>query len=92
MRADVIQVAPDVSGLVTQVDVVDNQMVKRGQLLFVIDQARYTLALRLSQATLEQRRATLAQAKREYARNIALGMTSAGFASCTKSVNDIDQP
>jgi multidrug resistance efflux pump len=73
VRADVIQVAPDVSGLITEVDVTDNQLVKRGQLLFVIDRARYELALRLAQATLEQRHATLAQAKREYARNIALG-------------------
>jgi RND family efflux transporter MFP subunit len=41
--------------------------------LFVIDQARYTLAERLAQATLQQRQATLAQARREYARNLALG-------------------
>ncbi|QGZ57378.1 efflux RND transporter periplasmic adaptor subunit [Paraburkholderia acidiphila] len=73
VRADVIQVAPDVGGLITGVDVVDNQQVKQGQVLFVIDQARYALALRLAQATLEQRKATLAQAKREYTRNIALG-------------------
>ena len=73
VRADVIQVAPDVGGLITSVQVADNQQVKQGQVLFVIDQARYTLALRLAQATLEQRKATLAQAKREYARNIALG-------------------
>ncbi len=73
VRADVIQVAPDVGGLITRVDVVDNQQVKQGQVLFVIDQARYSLALRLAEATLEQRKATLAQAKREYARNIALG-------------------
>jgi len=73
VRADVIQVAPDVGGLITSVDVVDNQQVKQGQVLFVIDQARYTLALRLAQATLEQRKATLDQAKREYARNRALG-------------------
>jgi multidrug resistance efflux pump len=73
VRADVIQVAPDVGGLITVVDVADNQQVKQGQVLFVIDQARYTLALRLAQAALEQRKATLAQAKREYARNIALG-------------------
>ena len=73
VRADVIQVAPDVGGLITGVDVVDNQQVKQGQVLFVIDQARYALALRLAQATLEQRKATLAQAKREYARNVALG-------------------
>ncbi|KUZ66163.1 hypothetical protein WI38_13155 [Burkholderia ubonensis] len=73
VRADVIQVAPDVSGLITSVQVVDNQPVKRGQVLFVIDQARYVLAERLARATLDQRRATLAQAKREYARNLKLG-------------------
>ncbi|WP_176016953.1 HlyD family secretion protein [Burkholderia sp. BCC0398] len=73
VRADVIQVAPDVSGLITSVQVADNQEVKRGQVLFVIDQARYALAERLAEATLAQRRATLAQAKREYARNLQLG-------------------
>jgi multidrug resistance efflux pump len=73
VRADVIQVAPDVGGLITSVQVVDNQQVKQGQVLFVIDQARYTLALRLAQAALEQHQATLAQAKREYARNLVLG-------------------
>ena len=73
VRADVIQVAPDVAGLITSVQVADNQEVKRGQVLFVIDQARYTLAERFAEATLAQRRATLAQAKREYARNLQLG-------------------
>ena len=37
VRADVIQVAPDVGGLITNVDVADNQLVKQGQVLFVID-------------------------------------------------------
>lgn len=73
VRADVIQVAPDVSGLVTDVRVADNQAVRQGQVLFVIDRARYELAVRLAEATLEQRRATLAQARREYARNLKLG-------------------
>ncbi|MFX1675689.1 HlyD family secretion protein [Paraburkholderia sp. A2WS-5] len=73
VRADVIQVAPDVGGLITHVEVVDNQPVKKGQVLFVIDQARYTLALRLAEAALQNRQATLAQARREYARNRALG-------------------
>lgn len=73
VRADVVQVAPDVSGLITSVEVTDNQAVKRGQILFVIDQARYKLALRLAEATLEQRRATLVQARREYSRNLTLG-------------------
>lgn len=73
VRADVIQVAPDISGLISSVDVVDNQQVKQGQVLFVIDQARYALALRQAQATAQQRRATLEQARREDARNRKLG-------------------
>ena len=73
VQADIIQVAPDVSGLITEVDVKDNQQVKRGQTLFVIDQARYTLALRQAQATVQQRRATLDQARREDVRNRQLG-------------------
>jgi multidrug resistance efflux pump len=73
VRADIIQVAPDVSGLITSVDVADNQQVRRGQVLFVIDQARYALTLRQAQATVLQRRATLDQARREDARNRKLG-------------------
>jgi multidrug resistance efflux pump len=73
VRADVVQVAPDVGGLIVSVEVVDSQPVKRGQTLFVIDPARYTLALRQAQATAQQRRATLDQARREDARNRTLG-------------------
>ncbi|HEV3422734.1 MAG TPA: efflux RND transporter periplasmic adaptor subunit [Paraburkholderia sp.] len=73
VRADIIQVAPDVSGLITEVDVTDNQQVKRGQTLFVIDQARYALTLRQAEATVQQRRATLDQARREDVRNRQLG-------------------
>jgi multidrug resistance efflux pump len=73
VRADIVQVAPDVSGLIVDVDVLDSQPVKRGQRLFVIDQARYTLALKEAEATAQQRRATLDQARREDIRNRALG-------------------
>jgi multidrug resistance efflux pump len=45
VRADVINIAPDVSGLVTQVPVADNQLVHRGDVLFVIDPARFHDAL-----------------------------------------------
>ena len=50
VRADVVQIAPDVSGLVTDVAVADNQPVKRGQVLFHVDRARYAIALRQAQA------------------------------------------
>jgi multidrug resistance efflux pump len=73
VRADVVQVAPDVGGLIVGVKVADNQPVSAGQVLFVIDPARYTLALRQAQATALQRHATLDQARREDARNRTLG-------------------
>jgi multidrug resistance efflux pump len=73
VRADVVQVAPDVGGLIVDVKVVDSQPVKAGQVLFVIDQARYALTLRQAQASALQRHATLDQARREDARNRTLG-------------------
>ena len=50
VRAEVVRIAPDVSGLVTQVNVIDNQAVKKGDLLFVIDHARYQNAVDLAKA------------------------------------------
>ncbi|MCU1733175.1 MULTISPECIES: HlyD family secretion protein [unclassified Pseudomonas] len=73
IRADVIQIAPDVSGLIQQVEVRDNQLIKRGDVLFTIDQDRFHLALRQAQATLAERKETLAQAQRETKRNKGLG-------------------
>lgn len=73
IRADVIQIAPDVSGLIQEVSVRDNQVIKRGDVLFTIDQDRFRLALRQAQATLAERKETLAQAQREAKRNRGLG-------------------
>lgn len=64
VRADVVQVAPDVSGVVTAVLVGDNARVQRGQVLFVVDQDRFTLALRQAQALAASTRAALVQARR----------------------------
>jgi multidrug resistance efflux pump len=72
VRADVVQVAPDVGGLVTEVDVIDNQAVKRGQVLFVVDRDRYALALRQAEATLASQRANLVEARQELQRNLSL--------------------
>ncbi len=73
IRADVIQIAPDVSGLIHQVEVRDNQLVTRGQVLFRIDPERFGLALRQAQATVAERRETYEQARRETRRNKQLG-------------------
>jgi multidrug resistance efflux pump len=73
VRADIVEVAPDVSGLVIDVLVHDNQTVKCGQVLFVIDQPRYQLALAQADAAIASARAGLDEAIREDRRNHALG-------------------
>jgi len=73
VRADIIQIAPDVSGLVTDIAVSDHQTVRRGQRLFVIDQQRFRLALENAAAGLLVQTTALDQAKREDVRNRALG-------------------
>ena len=56
--ANVVKVAPDVSGLVTSINVVDNQKIARGDVLFVIDRERFTLALEEAQANVAQKQLT----------------------------------
>jgi multidrug resistance efflux pump len=73
VRADVVRVTPDISGLVTSVAVRDNQQVKAGDLLFVLDTPRYSMALEEAEARIASAKATLAQAQREARRDLALG-------------------
>lgn len=71
--ADVVRVAPDIGGLVTEVDVRDNEAVRKGQLLFVVDRPRYTDALAQAKAGVTGAQATLDQARRVARRDRALG-------------------
>lgn len=72
VRADVVPVAPDVSGFVTEVLVKDNQQVHRGDVLFRIDRARYEIALRQAEAVLLGKRAMLEEADADLKRYSAL--------------------
>jgi multidrug resistance efflux pump len=71
--ADVVRVSPDISGLVTEVAVHDNELVHKGQLLFVVDRPRYTDALAQADAGIASARAALEQARRVARRDRALG-------------------
>jgi RND family efflux transporter MFP subunit len=68
VRADVIGVTPDVSGLVAEVLVHDNQAVRRGDVLFRVDRARFDLAQRQAEAVVASRLAALQEAVREATR------------------------
>lgn len=73
LRADSVQVAADVSGLVTRILVHDNQFVRAGDVLFVVDRERYTAQLAQSAAAVARAKATLDDAIREERRYLALG-------------------
>ena len=72
VRADIVQVSPDVSALVTAVRVKDNQTVRKGEVLFVLDRPRFDLALRQAEAAVASAEVALGQAKRENERNRSL--------------------
>ena len=68
VRADIVNIAPDVNGLVTSVTVRDNQFVRRGDILFTVDNEHYQTSVAQIKALVEQRKVELTmkrgQAKR----------------------------
>ncbi|MDF0545196.1 HlyD family secretion protein [Sphingobium sp. H39-3-25] len=80
VAADVVQVSADVSGLVTDVRVHDNQFVHSGDILFLVDQERYAAQLAQADAAIANARAaianaqaTLDNARRQKRRYLSLG-------------------
>jgi len=72
VRADVVTVAPDVSGYVDDIRVKNDQFVHKGDLLFVIDQERYRIALADAEATLAARHAQYLMLREQYERRSKL--------------------
>ncbi|MFC3394079.1 p-hydroxybenzoic acid efflux pump subunit AaeA [Brenneria rubrifaciens] len=82
--ADVVAISPDVGGLLTDVRVTDNQSVKQGDVLFVVDQPRYREALAQAEADVAYYQALAVEKKREAGRRVRLGIQA-------MSQEDIDQ-
>lgn len=61
VSAQIVRLAPEVSGTVSGVLVADNQYVRRGQVLYRIDPARFALALAQAEAQLASATASLQQ-------------------------------
>jgi multidrug resistance efflux pump len=59
VRVQVASIAPEVSGQITEVRVVDNQFVHRGDVLYVIDPFDFQVALDTAKAQLAQKAADL---------------------------------
>ena len=68
VRAQVIQVSPRVSGMVTQIAIIDNQFVHQGDLLFEIDPSPYEIKIAQHKAELKRERVNVKGAKIEFDR------------------------
>jgi multidrug efflux system membrane fusion protein len=60
LQADIVHMAPDVSGRIVELDIRDNQKVQRGQVLFRIDPEPYQLRVDQARAAVSRLEATLA--------------------------------
>lgn len=85
--ADVVAIAPDVAGLITQVMVHDNQLVKKDQVLFTIDQPRYQKALEEAEADVAYYQALAAEKRREAGRRNKLGIQAMSREEIDQSNN-----
>lgn len=73
VRADVVTIAPDLSGWVRELKVHDNQQVAAGELLMSLDRERYQAALEQAQAVAETQRQQLLLREHEAGRRDRLG-------------------
>jgi membrane fusion protein, multidrug efflux system len=95
VRANFIEIAPEVSGRLVQLPVRDNAFVKEGDLLFVVDPRDYEYALRQAlsdQENLEQRivdtkRKIAAENSAVDAANIAVHNSSTGVSTANSEVD-----
>lgn len=75
IRADIVTIAPDVSGRVTSLQVRDNQWVEAGQVLLTIDRERYQAELEQLRAMAETRAQQARLREHEASRRLRLGQS-----------------
>ena len=68
IRADKLSIATDVSGLVAEIPVHEGQVVKRGDVLFRLEDRQFRIAVAQAQANLDQTRLQLLAMQRDYER------------------------
>src|ERR1700733_12644878 len=59
VRANVVTMAPEISGRIAELPIADNQFVHKGDLLMVIDPTNYRIAVSLAEATAHQAQASI---------------------------------
>jgi len=81
VRAQVIQVSPRVSGTVTHINIIDNQFVKKGDLLFEIDPSPFLIQIKQIEAELKREKINAKGRKVEYDRVMKISKHDKGAVS-----------
>jgi len=71
VQADKVGISTDVSGIVNDVDVRDNQYVSKGQILYQLDPRQFRIALDNAKANLAQTALTIDAMKQDYKRMLS---------------------
>jgi len=95
VRANFIEIAPDVAGRVVELPVKDNTLVKKGGLLFVIDPRPYEYALQqaladqaiLEEQIIDERRKIASQLSAEQAARAGLQSSRTGIKTAGSSID-----
>ncbi|GAA0469918.1 MULTISPECIES: p-hydroxybenzoic acid efflux pump subunit AaeA [Tatumella] len=87
--ADVVAISPDVTGLITDVNVRDNQFVKKGDTLFIVDRPRFQEALDEAQANVDYYQAVVSEKRREAARRNKIGTLALSKEAVEQANNDL---
>jgi RND family efflux transporter MFP subunit len=72
VRVYIVTIAPEVAGRIVQLNVLDNQYVHKGDLLFVVDPSDYKIAVDDTQAEVEEARERLTLSRSEAERRAQL--------------------
>lgn len=68
VRAELVNITPEVSGKIIKVNISDNQQVKQGDLLFALDPTPFEIALSNANAAIAKAESDLAKANHEATR------------------------
>ncbi|MEJ0046890.1 MAG: HlyD family secretion protein [Rhodospirillales bacterium] len=77
VRANIVELAPDVTGPIVAINVVDNQVVHKGDVLFVIDRQRFEAAVDQASAAVAMQAATWRLARDNADRDATLRQSGA---------------
>jgi multidrug resistance efflux pump len=95
VRASVVMIAPEVSGRIVELHVIDNQFVRKGDLLMIIDPTNYMIAVNQAEASVQQAQASvqtidaqmIVQQAQINANRAQLDQVQAGFAFAQKQAS-----